>query len=32
MTGLGTGVGGLDKREAASQQVNGVENALDEYS
>ena len=32
MTGLGTGVGGLDRREAARQQIQGIEDALEEYS
>jgi len=32
MTGLGTGVGGLDRREAARQQVQGIEEALEKYS
>ena len=32
MTGLGTGVGGLDRREAARQQVRGIEDALGEFS
>ena len=32
MTGLGTGVGGLDRREAARQQVRGIEDALKKYS
>ena len=32
MTGLGTGVGGLDRRESARQQVQGIEDALKEYS
>ena len=32
MTGLGTGVGGLDRREAARQQVKGIEDALKKYS
>ena len=32
MTGLGTGVGGLDRREAARQQVKGIEDALEKYS
>ncbi len=32
MTGLGSGVGGLDRREAARQQVQGIEDALSEIS
>mgnify|MGYP001292435237 CR=1 FL=1 len=32
MTGLGTGVGGLDRREAARQQVKGIKDALKKYS
>ena len=32
MTGLGTGVGGLDRRKAARQQVRGIEDALGEFS
>ena len=30
MTGLGSGVGGLDRRTSARQQVKGIEDALDE--
>ena len=32
MTGLGSGVGGLDRRESAKQQVKGIEDALDEIT
>ena len=32
MTGLGSGVGGLNRREAARQQVQGIEDALNECS
>ena len=32
MTGLGSGVGGLNRREAARQQVQGIEDALSEIS
>ena len=32
MTGLGTGVGGLDRRDAARQQVQGIKDALEKYS
>ena len=32
MTGLGSGVGGLDRRISARQQVQGIEDALKEYS
>lgn len=32
MTGLGSGVGGLDRRASAKQQVQGIEDALDEIS
>ena len=32
MTGLGTGVGGLDRRVSAKQQVQGIEDALNESS
>ena len=32
MTGLGSGVGGLDRRVSAKQQVQGIEDALDEIS
>jgi O-acetyl-ADP-ribose deacetylase (regulator of RNase III) len=32
MTGLGSGVGGLDRRESARQQVQGIEDALSEIS
>ena len=31
MTGLGSGVGGLDRRIAARQQVRGIEDALNEF-
>ena len=32
MTGLGSGVGGLNRREAARQQVQGIEDALSEIA
>ena len=32
MTGLGSGVGGLDRRASARQQVQGIEDALSEIS
>jgi len=32
MTGLGSGVGGLDRRKAAIQQVQGIEDALSEIN
>ena len=32
MTGLGSGVGGLDRREAAKKQVQGIEDALIEIA
>ena len=32
MTGLGSGVGGLDRRVSAKQQVQGIEDALNEFS
>ena len=32
MTGLGSGVGGLDRRESAKQQVKGIEDALNEIT
>ena len=31
MTGLGSGVGGLDRRESARQQVKGIEDAMSEF-
>ena len=31
MTGLGSGVGGLDRRESAKQQVLGIEDAISEF-
>jgi hypothetical protein len=32
MTGLGSGVGGLDRRVSAKQQVQGIEDALCEIT
>ena len=32
MTGLGSGVGGIDRRESARQQVQGIEDALSEIT
>ena len=32
MTGLGSGVGGLDRRVSAKQQVQGIEDAMNEFS
>ena len=32
MTGLGGGVGGLDRRVSAKQQVQGIEDAMNEFS
>ena len=32
MTGLGSGVGGLDRRISAKQQVQGIEDALNEIT
>ena len=32
MTGLGSGVGGLDRRVSAKQQVQGIKDALSEFS
>ena len=32
MTGLGSGVGGIDRRASARQQVQGIEDALSEIT
>jgi len=32
MTGLGSGVGGLDRRVSAKQQVQGIEDALNQIN